>query len=276
MRRPLGADGEGCVRGLHEQQQGANRQGGGAPIETAPTVGFNVDTFSKGSLSFTVFDMSGAGRYRNLWEQYYKDAHAIIYVVDCSDKLRMCVAKDELDLLLKHKDLNKVPLLFFANKMDLPQSLTPVECAQVSVRKRENEEEFAHSLSLFRRRVPGPSLAQHNAHFHPAYSQEGAPRWRACPHAQPDYPTPTGRHRLPRGSSTHFLQRAYCPGGAHYKPLPCLGLTSPSRVDDVPAAQALKLDEIKDKAWQIVPSNALTGEGLQRGTDWLAEFVGKR
>jgi N-acetyl-gamma-glutamylphosphate reductase len=44
-------------------------------------VGFNVDTFSKGSLSFTVFDMSGAGRYRNLWEQYYKDAHAIIYVV---------------------------------------------------------------------------------------------------------------------------------------------------------------------------------------------------
>jgi len=123
---------------LHAQQQGANRQGGGAPIETAPTVGFNVDTFSKGSLSFTVFDMSGAGRYRNLWEQYYKDAHAIIYVVDCSDKLRMCVAKDELDLLLKHKDLNKVPLLFFANKMDLPQSLTPVDCAQVSVRTTQS------------------------------------------------------------------------------------------------------------------------------------------
>eukprot|EP00241_Pyramimonas_parkeae_P009883 CAMPEP_0114244146 /NCGR_PEP_ID=MMETSP0058-20121206/11180_1 /TAXON_ID=36894 /ORGANISM="Pyramimonas parkeae, CCMP726" /LENGTH=114 /DNA_ID=CAMNT_0001357059 /DNA_START=472 /DNA_END=816 /DNA_ORIENTATION=+ len=114
--------------------------------------------------------MSGAGRYRNLWEQYYKDANAIIYVVDTSDKLRMCVAKDELEILLKHKELkgSKVPLLFFANKMDLPQALSAVECAQ-----------------------------------------------------------------------------------------------------------ALKLDEIKDKPWQIVPSNALTGEGLQRGTDWLAEFVGK-
>ena len=52
--------------------------------------------------------------------------------MDCSDKLRMCVAKDELDLLLKHKELNKVPLLFFANKMDLPQALTPVDCAQVT------------------------------------------------------------------------------------------------------------------------------------------------
>ena len=42
-------------------------------------------------LNFTVFDMSGAGRYRNLWEQYYKDCNAIIYVVDTADKLRMCV-----------------------------------------------------------------------------------------------------------------------------------------------------------------------------------------
>ena len=36
--------------------------------------------------------MSGAGRYRNLWEQYYKDAQAIIFVIDSSDKLRMCAA----------------------------------------------------------------------------------------------------------------------------------------------------------------------------------------
>jgi GTPase SAR1 family protein len=40
-------------------------------------------------LLFTVFDMSGAGRYRNLWEQYYKDAQAIIYVIDTSDKFRL-------------------------------------------------------------------------------------------------------------------------------------------------------------------------------------------
>jgi ADP-ribosylation factor-like protein 6 len=36
-----------------------------------------------------VFDMSGAGRYRPLWEQYYKDAHAVMYVIDSADRLRL-------------------------------------------------------------------------------------------------------------------------------------------------------------------------------------------
>ena len=38
-------------------------------------------------------------------------------------------------------------------------------------------------------------------------------------------------------------------------------------------ARALKLDEIKDKPWQIVPSNALTGEGLNNGIDWLGDQI---
>lgn len=42
------------------------------------------------------------------------------------------VAKDELDNLLTHHQLGKrVPMLFLANKMDLPTALAPVELAQV-------------------------------------------------------------------------------------------------------------------------------------------------
>lgn len=42
------------------------------------------------------------------------------------------VAKDELDTLLTHHQLGKrVPMLFLANKMDLPTALAPVELAQV-------------------------------------------------------------------------------------------------------------------------------------------------
>ena len=85
------------------------------------------------SLSFTVFDMSGQSRYRNLWEHYYKyeahfsfyylkishehdcrsmmtsslvllrESHAIIFVIDSGDKLRMVVAKEELEILLNHE-----------------------------------------------------------------------------------------------------------------------------------------------------------------------------
>ena len=52
-------------------------------------------------MGFTAFDMSGQGRYRNLWEHYYKECQGIVFVVDSSDKLRMVVAKDELDMLLQ-------------------------------------------------------------------------------------------------------------------------------------------------------------------------------
>ena len=61
--------------------------------------------------------MSGQGRYRNLWEHYYRDCQVvftpdlsihlnlfhqgIIFVVDSSDRLRMVVAKDEMDMLLQ-------------------------------------------------------------------------------------------------------------------------------------------------------------------------------
>ncbi len=37
--------------------------------------------------------------------------------------------------------------------------------------------------------------------------------------------------------------------------------------------QALTLEEIKDRPWQIVPTNALTGEGLERGMEWLADKI---
>eukprot|EP00088_Acartia_fossae_P019220 TRINITY_DN21189_c0_g1_i1.p1 TRINITY_DN21189_c0_g1~~TRINITY_DN21189_c0_g1_i1.p1 ORF type:complete len:140 (+),score=29.19 TRINITY_DN21189_c0_g1_i1:215-634(+) len=53
------------------------------------------------NVGFTAFDMSGQGRYRNLWEHYYRDCQGVIFVVDSSDRLRMVVAKDELDMLLQ-------------------------------------------------------------------------------------------------------------------------------------------------------------------------------
>ena len=47
--------------------------------------------------------MSGQGRYRNLWEHYYDDTQAIIWVIDSGDKFRTVVIKDELNALLNHK-----------------------------------------------------------------------------------------------------------------------------------------------------------------------------
>ncbi|OQS04081.1 endothelin-converting enzyme 1, metalloprotease family M13 [Thraustotheca clavata] len=87
--------------------------------EVVPTVGFQVEEFTKYNLCFTVFDMSGQSRYRSLWENYYQDVQAIIFVMDSTDSIRMCVVKDELEQIIQHKDLasKKIPILFFANKV---------------------------------------------------------------------------------------------------------------------------------------------------------------
>jgi len=84
------------------------------------------------NVGFTAFDMSGQGRYRNLWEHYYRDCQGIIFVVDSSDRLRMVVAKDELDMLLQHPDIQarKLPILFFANKMDMRDAMSSVKVSQ--------------------------------------------------------------------------------------------------------------------------------------------------
>ena len=101
--------------------------------EIVPTVGFNVEKFKSKALAFTALDMSGQGRYRNLWEQYYKECDGIIFVIDSSDKLRMVVAKDELDLLLQHAEVKdkRIPILFFANKMDARDSVSSVKCSHL-------------------------------------------------------------------------------------------------------------------------------------------------
>ena len=66
--------------------------------EVVPTVGFTMEEFSKHNLNFTVFDMSGQGRYRSLWENYYSDVQAVIFVLDSTDKLRLCVVKVRMNV----------------------------------------------------------------------------------------------------------------------------------------------------------------------------------
>ncbi|XP_066571138.1 ADP-ribosylation factor-like protein 6 isoform X2 [Amia ocellicauda] len=101
--------------------------------DIVPTIGFSVEKFNTSSLSFTVFDMSGQGRYRSLWEHYYRDAQAIIFVIDSADKLRIVVAREELEALINHSDVKskRMPILFFANKMDLEESLSSVQVSQM-------------------------------------------------------------------------------------------------------------------------------------------------
>ena len=117
------------INHLKEAQKG-NSKTRGPSFEATPTVGFQEEKFCRSNINFSVFDMSGQSRYRNLWESYYRGADAVIFVVDSSDRLRVCVAKEELEMLMSHEDVkdSSTPLLIFANKMDLKGALTAEQC----------------------------------------------------------------------------------------------------------------------------------------------------
>ena len=106
------------------------------PDFVAPTVGFNVERFTLNKCKLTVVDMSGQGRYHELWECYYKDTQAIIFVVDAaSSEEQLEESRQMLGNMLSHEDLKGTPLLVFANKSDLLQA--------------QSADDIAESLSLF-------------------------------------------------------------------------------------------------------------------------------
>ena len=92
-------------------------------VVTIPTIGFNIESVTYKNLTFNIWDIGGQDKIRNLWKYYYTNTTALIYVVDASDRERLEEASDELWKILNEDEMKGRPLLVFANKQDLPNSL---------------------------------------------------------------------------------------------------------------------------------------------------------
>lgn len=97
----------------------------GETVKTIPTIGFNVETLDYKGLNFTVWDIGGQYKLRNLWRHYYNNSDGIIYVIDSGDCERIEEAAEQLKLLLVEEELKDCALLVLANKQDLLGSLSP-------------------------------------------------------------------------------------------------------------------------------------------------------
>ncbi|KAK4524663.1 hypothetical protein GAYE_SCF05G2565 [Galdieria yellowstonensis] len=107
-----------------------------------PTVGFNLRKVRKGGVTLKVWDLGGQQRFRSMWERYCRGVHVIVFVLDAADKDRFSTAKLELLEILQRPSLASIPLLFLANKSDLPDALVdPQEIIQTfdlkSIKDRE-------------------------------------------------------------------------------------------------------------------------------------------
>ena len=56
---------------------------------------------------------------RDLWEEYYSGADAIVFMVDSADRARFGEAKREIQQILSVEDIADVPILVLGNKIDL-------------------------------------------------------------------------------------------------------------------------------------------------------------
>lgn len=74
-----------------------------------------------------VWDLGGQESLRTSWATYYRGTHAVIVVIDSTDRARIHIIKDELFRLLQHTDLEGAVVLVFANKQDLKDAMPPAE-----------------------------------------------------------------------------------------------------------------------------------------------------
>ena len=74
--------------------------------------------------------MGGQDKIRRLWCHYFQGTHALIYVIDSSDRDRIMDAKDELNKMLQETTMENAALLVLANKQDLPNAMTAAEIVE--------------------------------------------------------------------------------------------------------------------------------------------------
>eukprot|EP00658_Telonema_sp_P-2_P083147 TRINITY_DN892_c0_g1_i1.p1 TRINITY_DN892_c0_g1~~TRINITY_DN892_c0_g1_i1.p1 ORF type:complete len:181 (+),score=31.34 TRINITY_DN892_c0_g1_i1:206-748(+) len=102
---------------------------GGNPVQTVPTVGFNMETVQHKNVELQVWDLGGQTSIRPYWRCYYLNTSGIVYVVDSTDRERMAISKQSFDLMKDEEELVNVPIAVLANKQDMPGAMAPEEVA---------------------------------------------------------------------------------------------------------------------------------------------------
>ncbi|KAF8412303.1 hypothetical protein HHK36_000264 [Tetracentron sinense] len=95
-----------------------------------PTVGLNIGRIEASNRKLVFWDLGGQIGLRTIWEKYYEEAHAVIYVIDAACPSRFEDSKSALEKILRHEDLQGAPLLILVNKQDLTGAVSGEELAR--------------------------------------------------------------------------------------------------------------------------------------------------
>eukprot|EP01083_Nonionella_stella_P204525 745536_1 len=70
-----------------------------------PTMGQNVKLIEFDNMTLQFWDLPGQTGFRKIWTHYYRECHAIVFMIDSADTNRLNEAKYELHKLLNEYEL---------------------------------------------------------------------------------------------------------------------------------------------------------------------------
>jgi small GTP-binding protein len=96
----------------------------GQLVKTTPTIGSNVEELTYNNVKFQAWDLGGQESTRSVWDVYYMNTDAIVYVIDSIDDEYYEESKIQFHKMLTNPALKNATILIFANKQDLPGAKT--------------------------------------------------------------------------------------------------------------------------------------------------------
>ncbi|CAK9318282.1 unnamed protein product [Citrullus colocynthis] len=135
----LGIDKAGKTTLLEKLKSLYSNSEGLSPDRIVPTVGLNIGRLEVLNAKLVFWDLGGQPGLRSIWEKYYEEAHAVIYVIDAACPSKFEDSKSALEKVLRHEDLQGAPLLVLANKQDLPEAVSAEELSRYLDLKKLDE-----------------------------------------------------------------------------------------------------------------------------------------
>ena len=102
----------------------------GQLVKTTPTIGSNVEEISYNNVKLQAWDLGGQESTRSVWNVYFVNTDAIIYVIDTHDET-YDDSKTQFYKLLQNDALKNAVILIYANKQDLPGAKNVAEIIRI-------------------------------------------------------------------------------------------------------------------------------------------------
>ncbi|KAJ1336869.1 hypothetical protein BSLG_006633 [Batrachochytrium salamandrivorans] len=75
------------------------------------------------NITLNFWDLGGQRELQSIWEKYYTECHAIVFVVDSTDRARIEEVKATMERVMQNEIIEGVPMIMLANKQDAPDAL---------------------------------------------------------------------------------------------------------------------------------------------------------